>query len=210
MIKKILKENYIYIIIIILLIITFLIVKNTSLYNKVVNFDYSVIEFMGNHVDKRLTEIFSFLTNFGDWYIPSLIIVCILIFIKNKWYFGLLAGSYSVSGLTVLVSKLIVRRPRPLNALIEIPKSYSFPSGHTLTSIVFYMILWHLVTKNTNTFNRIIFFMSFTILAVLIGFSRVYLGVHFFSDVMGGLILAIPCTLMCINIIDKNFEDKLK
>ena len=87
MIKKILKENYIYIIIIILLIITFLIVKNTSLYNKVVNFDYSVIEFMGNHVDKRLTEVFSFLTNFGDWYIPSLIIVCILIFIKNTRYF---------------------------------------------------------------------------------------------------------------------------
>lgn len=210
MIKKILKENYIYIIIIILLIITFLIVKNTSLYNKLVDIDYSVIEFMGNHVDKRLTAVFSFLTNFGDWYIPSLIIVCILLFVKNRWYFTLLTGSYVVSGLAVLVTKLLVRRPRPLVALIEIPKSYSFPSGHTLTSIVFYMVLWHLLTKNTNTFNKVIFFISFILLAILIGFSRIYLGVHFFTDVMGGLILAIPCTLMCINIINKNFEDKLK
>ena len=200
MIKKILKENWIYMLIIILLIVSFIVIKNTSIYKYVVNFDYKVIEFFGNISDKRLTAAMSFITNFGDWYIPSLIIVCILIFIKNKWYFGLLAGSYSVSGLTVLVSKLIVRRPRPLNALIEIPKSYSFPSGHTLTSIVFYMILCHLVTKNTNTFNRIIFFMSFTILAVLIGFSRVYLGVHYPTDVIIGAAIGYGLSLWAPNV----------
>lgn len=209
MIKKILKENYIYITIIILLIITFLIIKNTSLYNKIIDIDYSVIEFMSNIVDKRLTAVFSFLTNFGDWYTPSIIIVCILLFIKNKWYFYLITGSYALSGLVVGISKNLIKRPRPLQALIDIPKSYSFPSGHTLTSIVFYMLLWYLLTKHTNNFNKIIFFISFTLLAFLVGFSRVYLGVHYFSDVIGGLLLSIPCTLMCINIIDKNFSEKL-
>lgn len=210
MIKKILKENYLYLIIIILLIITFLIIKNTNIYNKIVDIDYTVIEFIGNHVDKRLTAVFNFLTNFGDWYIPTIIIVCILLFIKNKWYFTLITGSYTISGLVVLTSKLLVRRPRPLVALIDIPKSYSFPSGHTLTSIVFYMVLWYLLTKNTNRFNKAVFFSLFILLAILVGFSRIYLGVHFFSDVIGGLILSIPCTLMCLNIINKNFGEKLK
>ena len=210
MIKKILKENYLYLIIIILLIITFLIIKNTNIYNKIVDIDYTVIEFIGNHVDKRLTAVFNSLTNFGDWYIPTIIIVCILLFIKNKWYFTLITGSYTISGLVVLISKLLVRRPRPLVALIDIPKSYSFPSGHTLTSILFYMVLWYLLTKNTNRFNKAVFFSLFILLAILVGFSRIYLGVHFFSDVIGGLILSIPCTLMCLNIINKNFGEKLK
>ena len=210
MIKKILKENYLYLIIIILLIITFLIIKNTNIYNKMVDIDYTVIEFIGNHVDKRLTAVFNFLTNFGDWYIPTIIIVCILLFIKNKWYFTLITGSYTISGLVVLISKLLVRRSRPLVALIDIPKSYSFPSGHTLTSILFYMVLWYLLTKNTNRFNKAVFFSLFILLAILVGFSRIYLGVHFFSDVIGGLILSIPCTLMCLNIINKNFGEKLK
>ena len=210
MIKKILKENYLYLIIIILLIITFLIIKNTNIYNKIVDIDYTVIEFIGNHVDKRLTAVFNFLTNFGDWYIPTIIIVCILLFIKNKWYFTLITGSYTISGLVVLISKLLVRRPRPLVALIDIPKSHSFPSGHTLTSILFYMVLWYLLTKNTNRFNKAVFFSLFILLAILVGFSRIYLGVHFFSDVIGGLILSIPCTLMCLNIINKNFGEKLK
>ncbi len=209
MIKKILKENYLYIITIILLIITFLVVKNTNIYNKIVDIDYSVIEFMGNSVDKRLTAVLKFLTNFGDWYIPTIIIVCILVLIKNKWYFTLITGSYAVSGFVVLISKLLIRRPRPLVALIDIPNSYSFPSGHTLTSIVFYIVLWYLLTKNTNKFNKIVFFTLFILLAIIIGFTRIYLGVHFFSDVMGGILLAIPCVLMCLNIISKNFEEKL-
>ena len=166
MIKKIFKENYIYLLIIIFLIITFFVIKNSSLYNKILNIDYSVIEFMGNIVDKRLTAVFNFLTNFGDWYIPTLIIVCIFLFVKNKWYFKLIAGSYLFSGLIVLITKLLIRRPRPLVALITIPNSYSFPSGHTLTSIVFYMLLWYIVTKNTNNFIKIVYFSSFVILAI--------------------------------------------
>ena len=209
MIKKILKENWIYMLIIILLIVSFIVIKNSSLYKSIVNFDYKVIEFFGNINDKRLTTSMSFITNFGDWYIPILIIVCIFLIIKNKWYFYTLSSSYLLSGIVVFITKILVARPRPLEALIKIPSSYSFPSGHTLTSLIFYMTLFYLMTEKSNKLIRITFGLLFCFLIVVVAFSRVCLGVHFFSDVVGGFILGMPCLLCCINIIEKNFKEKL-
>lgn len=209
MIKKILKENWIYMFIIILLIVSFIVIKNSSIYKYIVNFDYKVIEFFGNINDKRLTTSMSFITNFGDWYIPILIIVCIFLIIKNKWYFYTLSSSYLLSGIVVFITKILVARPRPLEALIKIPSSYSFPSGHTLTSLIFYMTLFYLMTEKSNKLIRITFGLLFCFLIVVVAFSRVCLGVHFFSDVVGGFILGMPCLLCCINIIEKNFKEKL-
>ena len=209
MIKKILKENWIYMFIIILLIVSFIVIKNSSIYKYIVNFDYKVIEFFGNINDKRLMTSMSFITNFGDWYIPILIIVCIFLIIKNKWYFYTLSTSYLLSGIVVFITKILVARPRPLEALIKIPSSYSFPSGHTLTSLIFYMTLFYLMTEKSNKLIRITFGLLFCFLIVVVAFSRVCLGVHFFSDVVGGFILGMPCLLCCINIIEKNFKEKL-
>ena len=195
--------------IIILLIVSFIVIKNSSIYKYIVNFDYKVIEFFGNINDKRLTTSMSFITNFGDWYIPILIIVCIFIIIKNKWYFYTLSSSYLLSGIVVFITKILVARPRPLEALIKIPSSYSFPSGHTLTSLIFYMTLFYLMTEKSNILIRITFGLLFCFLIVVVAFSRVCLGVHFFSDVVGGFILGMPCLLCCINIIEKNFKEKL-
>ena len=195
--------------IIILLIVSFIVIKNSSIYKYIVNFDYKVIEFFGNVNDKRLTTSMSFITNFGDWYIPILIIVCIFIIIKNKWYFYTLSSSYLLSGIVVFITKILVARPRPLEALIKIPSSYSFPSGHTLTSLIFYMTLFYLMTEKSNKLIRITFGLLFCFLIVVVAFSRVCLGVHFFSDVVGGFILGMPCLLCCINIIEKNFKEKL-
>lgn len=195
--------------IIILLIVSFIVIKNSNVYKNIVNFDYQVIEFFGNINDKRLTAVMSFITNFGDWYIPIIIIVCIFLFIKNKWYFYLISGSYLFSGIVVFITKNLVQRPRPLEALIEIPSSFSFPSGHTLTSLVFYMTLFYLMTEKSNTVVRLTFGLLFCLLICIVAFSRVCLGVHFFSDVMGGFILGIPCLLCSINIIEKNFKEKL-
>ena len=195
--------------IIILLIVSFIVIKNSSIYKYIVNFDYKVIEFFGNVNDKRLTTSMSFITNFGDWYIPILIIVCIFLIIKNKWYFYILSSSYLLSGIVVFITKILVARPRPLEALIKIPSSYSFPSGHTLTSLIFYMTLFYLMTEKSNKLIRITFGLLFCFLTVVVAFSRVCLGVHFFSDVVGGFILGMPCLLCCINIIEKNFKEKL-
>jgi len=210
MIKKIIKENLVYIIIIISLIVFFSIVMRSSLHDKIIIFDTKVIDFVNSNLHKSIINIFKILTNFGDFYIPFIILILILIIIKNKWVFYLQTMSYSLAGIITYLAKISAGRPRPQVALIDIPKSFSFPSGHTLTSIVFYTMLCFLLSYNMKPSKRKIVFTIALILTILIATSRIYLGVHYFSDVVGGIIIAIPCTLMCQNIINKNFKQKLK
>ena len=209
MIKKVLKENYIYFICLFLIIIIFSIIMRSSLHEKILLFDYKIINVVNKIVNNKLTYGFRLLTNFGDIYIPIIILVCIFVFFKNKWFFILQSSSYAFAGLITLISKLLAARPRPVEALIKIPKSYSFPSGHTLTSIVFYVMLIYILSfkifKNQRKKLLIIMFLF----SLCIAFSRIYLGVHYFSDILGGLIISIPCLLLLINIINKNFKDKL-
>ena len=187
MIKKILKENIYYIVFLIILILISAFVMKTNIYNYVISFDNLIIKFNSNLLNTYLTLLFHIITYFGDFYIPILIIVCILLFIKNKWYFYILTSGYLFSGIIVYLSKLLIGRPRPLDALINIPKSFSFPSGHTLTSLVFYYLLCYLLTINKSKKTKIISYIITSILVFLIASSRIYLGVHYFSDVIGGI-----------------------
>ncbi len=210
MIKKILKQNYIYLIVISLMIVIFSIIMRSSLHDEIIIFDYNVFAFLRSISTTYLTFIFNVLTNFGDIYIPIIILVCIFIFIKNKWYFYLLTSGYIFSGFITFLSKYLALRPRPIDALITIPKSYSFPSGHTLTSLMFYCLLCYLITNKCSNKVKLISFIFATILVCLIAFSRIYLGVHYFSDVFGGYLIGIPCLMLMINIIENNFKERLK
>ena len=208
MIKKILKENLFYIILIVLTIVAFVWLSKSMYFDSIINFDNKVIDWFNNIHVNGFTNILKIITNLGDWYLPIAVIVCIFLFLKNKWYFYILSGSYLLSGIISFVSKLLILRPRPVIALINIPKSYSFPSGHTLTSIVFYITLCYIFTLNKNYNKRILLLILKNILIFLIALSRVYLGVHFFSDVIGGFILGIELECLIINIISKNFKEK--
>lgn len=210
MIKKVLKENIWYLLTLVLLIVICVIVVKSSYINDINKFDQSVIKFIISILDDRLTSIFEFLTFFGDIYIPIVILMCIFLLIKNKWYFYLQSVSYLIAGIITYLTKILAGRERPLEALIEIPSSKSFPSGHTLTSIVFYLMLIYLLTNKCSKRVKIISFICGSIFVLLIAFSRVYLGVHYCSDVVGGIIFGIPCLLMLINVISKNYKKKLK
>jgi len=210
MIKKVLKENKLWLIVLLIVIILFSIIMQSNIYDKIVLFDYKVFNIIQKIIDNKLTFIFKVLTNFGDLYIPCVILVCILLFIKNKWYFILQSAGYLTSGLIAYLLKIIIARERPLEALIKIPRSFSFPSGHTLTSIVFYGLLCYLLTYKKEKNIKIIGIIITSLLIISIAVSRVYLGVHYFSDVIGGLILGIIILKIIINIIEKNFKEKLK
>ena len=208
MIKKIIKENYKYILTIILMIIIFTIVKNTSLYDKILAFDHKILNFRNDIIKEEYTIMFKHLTFFGDYYIPILIIVCIFLFNKNKNHAYVNAVNYISVILVTFITKIIVNRTRPEFNLIAIPDKYSFPSGHTLTSIVFYTFLCYVATKNRKT--RLILLPFVIILIISISMSRIYLGVHYFSDVIGAILISIPLLLMNINIYEKHFKEVLK
>lgn len=88
------------------------------------------------------------------------------------------------------VLKLVFQHPRPTQAIIAIPDSYSFPSGHAVAASALYITLALIAAHGERRQRpRRILIWSGVVVAVFVAWSRVYLGVHYFSDVIGGLLL---------------------
>lgn len=88
------------------------------------------------------------------------------------------------------VLKLVFQHPRPTQAIIAIPDSYSFPSGHAVAASALYITLALIGAHGERRQRpRSILIWSGVVVAVFVAWSRVYLGVHYFSDVIGGLLL---------------------
>lgn len=205
MLKKILKENIGYLIAIIVLLVIFLITK-LYLSDYVFSLDKSIsVFFQTRLVTDFNTSFMKVITFFGSA-IPFIVIVLLaLIFIKNKAYsfymFINLLWVYIVS----IIFKNIIMRERPMLSLIEKPSDFSFPSGHTMCSVAFYGFIVYLLLKNIkNYFLKWLIVFVFSMLVIFIGISRIYLNVHYFTDVIGGFILGSICLLMIINIYIKN------
>ncbi len=205
MLKNILKENIGYLTAFIVLLIISLVVK---LYfsEYVLSIDNSVSDFFQiKLVNEGNTTFMKIVTFFGSA-IPFIVIVLLtFLLIKNKSYsfymFVNLLWVYVVS----VVFKNVIMRNRPIISLIEKPKGYSFPSGHTMCSVAFYGFIVYLLLKNVkNYFLKWLIVFIFSMLVIFIGISRIYLNVHYFTDVIAGLILGLICLLMIINIYNKS------
>ena len=86
--------------------------------------------------------------------------------------------------------KWAVHRPRPDEVYLHtLPSSYSFPSGHTLYSLVFYTSIAILVGRHSSVTLTKVMWCAAAFLIALIGLSRLFLGVHYASDVLGGYVV---------------------
>ncbi len=106
---------------------------------------------------------------------------------------GRLACINLVSALAVdLIFKAIVQRPRPDGFRLVAETGYSFPSGHSMFSMAFYgFLIWLVWHYEKDNLQRWLFCLSFAFIIIMIGISRIYLGVHYASDVLGGYSLAL-------------------
>lgn len=107
------------------------------------------------------------------------------------------------SALFNLLLKMLFRRERPdINRMVEVT-GYSFPSGHSMAAFSLYGILTYLLWKHLNTSSRKVFVLIISSVMILgIGLSRIYLGVHYPSDVLGGYLVSCSWLMLSIGMYE--------
>lgn len=149
------------------------------------------------------TEIPMFITNLGyGANITVLFVATLIIFAILKQYKdSLLVFVVTIGGLNLnLMLKNLIHRARPVfdQPILKLPE-YSFPSGHSTISMCFYGVLIYLCIKHIkNPWLKTSLITLLSIIILLIGLSRVYLGVHYPSDVIGGFSFGLFWMSICI------------
>lgn len=154
-----------------------------------------------------LTVFAKVITYIGNWQSIVLICLALLIFKKTRYNYGVPAsiGAILVTVINKILKELVHRqRPEDIEHLVH-AGGYSFPSGHSITSICVFGILAYLIYKNhiQKTTNKGIYpglIVLLIFLMLSIGVTRIYLGVHFPTDVLAGWLLGI---VICLEIITK-------
>ena len=162
-----------------------------------------------NIINEKRTNIVKIVTNIASPLMVIITAIVLIIFIKNKKI--KLSLAVNLIGITLInnLIKVIIARPRPnINRLVS-ETGYSFPSGHSITSMVFYGYLVYLTYKYINNKKIKIPLIIFLILLIpTIGLSRIYLGVHYASDVLCGFLLGTIYLILFISISKKYLERK--
>lgn len=172
--------------------------------------DNYVYQFVSSLITPWFTQINIAVSWLGDAYFVVPFLIVLLLYHKTrKLIFKPAALACTLSFLLNRTIKLILERSRPdINRLVEI-SHFSFPSGHAMNNMTLYTILVLLVcqyAKNTST--KIYFASAAYIFILFVGFSRVYLGVHYFSDIVAGYLLGFVIAFF-VFLLKKNFPSYL-
>ena len=155
------------------------------------------------------TPIAKFITNFGGAIFLAVLTIILFILIKNKKIGASIFANLAIITALNQLLKNILQRPRPTEYRIIEETGYSFPSGHSMISMAFYGYLIYLIYKYVK--NKYVKWISMVLLSILIcsiGISRIYLGVHYTSDVLGGFLISISYLVMYISAVNKFLIEK--
>ena len=151
-----------------------------------------------------LTKIMKFITSLSNTPVITVIAIILFLVIKNKKVSLTIPTNLVLIATLNQILKLIFQRERPIGyRLLEIG-GYSFPSGHAMASTAFYGLLIYLSYKYIKNKNLKIFLITInTIVIILVGISRIYLGVHYCSDVLVGISISIIYLIIYTKILTK-------
>lgn len=111
-------------------------------------------------------------------------------------------ATFAGAGIVDLALKYLVHRPRPLGSDAFVGASFSFPSGHALGSLCGYGVLSYMTILHAGKHARVPVVLAAALLVLAIGFSRLYLGVHYLSDVMGGYSAGTLWLSLCVSALE--------
>lgn len=156
-------------------------------------FDQVIREWVHGYASADMTRVMNAISLLGYKALIVELVIALAIFAKLRWRRAALWLTVAVAGSLVLdlALKHIYHRIRPTAYFGMAPHSYSFPSGHALCSFCFYGVLAGLLSARTKPLGwRLLIWFAAAALVIAIGLSRIYLGVHYPSDVVAGYLAA--------------------
>jgi undecaprenyl-diphosphatase len=168
--------------------------------------DAQLSTWLHTHQTPLLTSAMFVVTWLGSGAIASCIAVPFVIcFVKRRRFYWLAAFASSIYGGMLLnrILKYMFQRPRPHfdDPLLSL-SSYSFPSGHTMTAtVVFGVLAAYLFATTQNWRRRVVIVLVASFLILLVGFSRIYLAVHYLSDVLGAMAEGLAWLALCLTMV---------
>lgn len=201
-ILKVLKNNKKYILLVCCLVL-FIIILINVLNGNIQKIDSSIYNLISSIRSNFMNMFFRTITRFGDEEVLICIAVACLIFIKNRKIGVSIAINLVSIGLINYILKEIVQRPRPPMELRMVEEnSFSFPSGHAMASLAFYgLIIYYMYNYVKNKKIKDMVCIALSLLIFLIGISRIYLGVHYASDVLAGFLFSSTYLILYITFI---------
>lgn len=185
-----------------IIVLIFLII--CLLYNRLSLIDESIYNMIIKLKSSFMTFFFKFITFYAsmEWFL--LLSIFLFLFYKNKKKKFIFIIYLIVIGLITLLMKNIFVRIRPNHLMIIFEEGYSFPSGHSSSSMAFYGLIAYFIYKSNLVKNKKILFISLLLILIfLIGISRIYLGVHYPSDVLAGFMVGIIYLIIFIYVYEE-------
>lgn len=168
--------------------------------------DMMIFDRIKPRVNTVNNKIMLFVTFLGkhQFLIPAnLILIFYFILVKKQTWFSIRVITIAISSLVLmLLLKQLFQRKRPLSPLLKAARGLSFPSGHAIMAVTFYGLLIYILqhTITIDWLKWILFILVFGLI-ILIGFSRIYLRVHYASDVLGGFIIGLLWLLISLAVL---------
>jgi membrane-associated phospholipid phosphatase len=185
------KELIILLVVFTISLFSFLVIAYRVFYLDKTGADEKAFAFAHSLVNDSTTQVMEFITFFGSHYflIPANLLLCIYFLLRKKSRYSIKISAIALSSLLIMLGlKLLFNRHRPLIPLLEPAKGLSFPSGHAFMSVCFYGLLMIIIWREERPHPVLKWVLLLLVVALLlcIGFSRIYLRVHYFTDVLAG------------------------
>ncbi len=186
------------------LILLFIVIAILVTLNLTTNLDTNFYKYINSFQNQKLTNFFKIITLFGGIEIVAPLVMLLLIFIKDKISRLIIIITMSTTTIMNPIIKNIFAIERPnINPLIK-ETNYSFPSGHTMAATAIYGICIYLIYQSKlPKYLKNILIIFLIALIILISLSRIYLGVHNFTDIISGIILSIIVLNITTELIKK-------
>jgi membrane-associated phospholipid phosphatase len=167
-----------------------------------------VFQLVQPYINETNTSIMNFITFFGkhEFLIPAnLGLIAYYLFVKKHRWYSIKIPAVAISSLLLMFGlKNLFERDRPENQLLEEATNFSFPSGHALMSVTFYgliaYVVWHSV-KNKSL--RLALIILLILWIHIVGFSRIYLRKHYYSDVIAGFAIGFLWLVISLKVIGR-------